>query len=266
MARSSIGRSQVANSKKGRTSNKTGRAAQARAAARKPQKGSSANPVQRMGLGSVYDKITVDNTSIGGPTRTPTGSGGGGGYARRGGGGGGGGYSGPSAADLAAAEAARIAAYRQQILNQYVAPTDRLYSEASKAAGSDAVRSNGAFDAARNDIMRYGRQVNVQADRDQEQRRLAYGKALRAMGLNDETALRSSASVNARETPRSITGTSDVVNRNQAFVDAQRNSMNQMYVTQRKNGAGRVKAYQDELERQRQLQRKQIASTYGIQL
>lgn len=264
MARSKIGRSQVAHGKKGTTSNKTGRAAQARAAARKPQRGSGSNPVQRMGLGSIYDKITVDNTGMGAPTRATGGSGGGGGYARRGGGGGG--YSGPSAADLAAAEAARIAAYRQQILNQYVAPTDRLYSEATKAAASDAVRSNGAFDAARNDIMRYGRQVNVQADRDQEQRRLQYGKALRAMGLNDETALRNSASVNAKETPRSITGTSDVVNRNQAFVDTQRNSMNQMYVTQRKNGAGRVKAYQDELERQRQLQRKQIASTYGIQL
>jgi hypothetical protein len=266
MARSKIGKSQIANSKKSSTP-VVGRAAQARAAAKKPQKGSSANPVQRMGLGSIYDKITVDNTSLGG---TPATSGSGGGSSSRSSGrsysGGGGGYSGPSAADLAAQAAALEAARRQAIVNQYVTPTNTLYDEAKNAAQSDATRSNGAFDAARNEVLKYGAQVNAQALKDQDARRKAYGTAMARMGLSDETALRDSTRARAANTPRSITGTSEVVGRNAAFVDAKRKSLNEMYVTQRGNGQGRVKAYQNELDRQRQLQLQQIAKTYGITL
>lgn len=192
--------------------------------------------------------------------------GGGGGGGRSYSGGGGGGYSGPSQAELAAAAAAQAEAYRQQIIAQYATPTNRLYDEAVKASQSDIVRSNGAYDAARTEVAKYGQSVNVQADREQEQRRLAYGKAIDAMGLGNETALHKAASNSMKGRTGSIVGTTKVVDRNQAYIDASRKSLNEMYVTQRKNAGGRTKSYQDELNRQRKLQLDQIGKTYGVKL
>lgn len=239
------------------------KAAKARKDAKTTKKiGSSANPVQRMGLGSIYDKITVDNTSTSAPAAT---GGSGGGYRRRsyggGGGGGGGGYSGPTAAELAAAAAAQAAAYRAQIMQQYIVPTNTLYDEAVKAAESDKIRSRQAFDRARADVNEYTVNTNRQTDRDQRTRDLAYQKFARQAGLDGEIGLN-----NALARGTVTAGSKKVINRNQDFSDATAKSFADMYGTQKANAVGRTQAFQDEQRRQQKLQRDQIARTYGIKL
>lgn len=227
------------------------------------KKGSGSNPVQRMGLGSIYDKIKLNDnrTSIPRSTGAPRVSSGGGGgrsYAR-GGGGGGRAYSGPSAAEIAAAQAAAAAAFRKQVMDMYVGPSDRLYQTAIDAADSDKIRARQGFDQAAAGVHSYVGQVRVAEGSRQHDRNKAYGAAARAMGINDQQGLRA-----ALVTDSIQDGTRKVVRRNRAFNQAKDSSLREMYQTQKDNAVGRVTGYQDELRRQQQLARKQIAAQYGI--
>lgn len=225
-----------------------------------PRKGSGSNPVQRMGLGSIYDKIKLDDnrTSIPRSTGAPRVASGGGGRSY-GGGGGGRAYSGPSAAEIAAAAAAAAAAYRKQVMDTYIGPSDKLYQTAIDAADSDKIRAAQAFDQARADLHTYRGEVRTAEGQRQNSRNKAYGAAARAMGINDQQGLRA-----ALVTDSIQDGTRKVVRRNRKFDSAVDTSMAQMYRTQKDNAQGRVTGYQDELRRQQQLARKQIAAQYGI--
>lgn len=226
-----------------------------------PQKGSSANPVQRMGLGSIYDKITVDNTDLGG---------GGGGSASRstgaprvrnvGGGRSGGG--GPSAAQLAAQAAAAAAAQRQALIDQYITPSNRLYDSAVQAAESDKGAANAGYEQADRDIQDQVRHTNADGAEREIQREAAYSAAARRMGIDDQAGVQRAVGNRALtgET-RKVTARNAVYNR-----DGVANPLSTMYATQRDNAVGRVQAFQDELNRQRRLQQQQIAQMYGIAL
>ncbi len=225
------------------------------------KKGSGSNPVQRMGLGSIYDKIKLDDnrTSIPRSTGAPRVASGGGGRSYGGGRGGGVAYSGPSAAELAAAAAAQAAAFRKQVMDTYIGPSDKLYQTAINAADSDNIRAAQAFDQARADLHTYRGEVRTAEGQRQNSRNKAYGAAARAMGINDQQGLRA-----ALVTDSIQDGTRKVVRRNRKFDSAVDTSMAQMYRTQKDNAQGRVTGYQDELRRQQQLARKQIAAQYGI--
>lgn len=239
--------------------NPGGKAARAR---KTPKKGSSANPVSRMGLGSIYDKITVDNTSLGTPRSTgsagrSTGAPRVRSYSR--GGGGGGGYSGPTAAQLAAQAAAAAAAFRQGIINQYVSPTNKLYDTAKQAADSDIIRSTQAFDQANHEQAAYARQIQEQANNRQRRRAAAVRDTARRMGLDGEISL-------MRNVAKVAAPAADVVKRNNEYTKTLADDAYGAYQVQKRNAANRTRAYQDELDRQRKLQLDQIAQTYGIKL
>lgn len=233
-----------------------------KAAAKKtPQKGSSANPVQRMGLGSIYDKITVDNTDTsGGSAPRSTGAprvrsvGGGGGRARS--------YSGPSAAQLAAQAAAAAAAQRQAIIDQYINPSNKLYDTAVQAAESDKGAAIDAYAAAGNDIQGAVQSANAAAQAREKQREKLYAQAARRMGVAGQDGVQWAIASHSQ-----TKNTRDVTDRNARFLqEGIANPTVAAYATQKDNAVGRVQAYQDELNRQRKLQQQQIAQMYGITL
>jgi hypothetical protein len=260
MARSATGQKQVANGKQG-GGTPTGRAAQARAAAKKttkPSTGSSANAVQRMGLGSIYDKIVAEPTSSGGSTGNTSTPGvastkrvGGSGSARGYAGAGGGSY------DAAAAAAAQAAAYRQGIVNQYVTPTNKLYDTATNAVGQDFAPTEAAYVGATADADADASAKIADTNITQERRladRFAYMKNAGVAQIAPDSGGASMAQSNANQKTRN------------GYDQTIANSYAKMYGIQTNNAGGRIQSVIDAMNDERKRQLAAIAQTYGITL